>query len=150
MWRFSEKKDYQQLAVIQRMVRDLNVPVEIVGVPTVREPDGLALSSRNRRLNPEERALAPRLYQALLEAQRLVASGEKDAARIKERVATGLAAAPGMRLEYATLSIRKRSSRLKIDRPSGARGRCGLGGRNTIDRQMGCFVPAATPGVIPL
>jgi pantoate--beta-alanine ligase len=97
---FFGEKDYQQLAVIQRMVRDLNVPVEIAGMPTVREPDGLALSSRNRRLSNEERSLAPRLYRALLEAQRLIASGETDVARIKERAAAGLENTPGVRLEY--------------------------------------------------
>jgi pantoate--beta-alanine ligase len=97
---FFGEKDYQQLAVIRRMVRDLNVPVEVAGVATVREFDGLALSSRNRRLSPEERSLAPRLYQALLEAQRLIASGETDAVRIKERAAAGFEDAPGVRLEY--------------------------------------------------
>ena len=59
------EKDAQQLAVIRRMVRDLNVPVEIASVPTVREPDGLALSSRNQRLTPDQRRVAPRLYRAL-------------------------------------------------------------------------------------
>jgi pantoate--beta-alanine ligase len=59
------EKDAQQLAVIRRMVRDLNVPVEIVPVPTVREADGLALSSRNQRLTAEERKVAPMLYRAL-------------------------------------------------------------------------------------
>jgi pantoate--beta-alanine ligase len=85
------------------MVQDLNVPVEVTGVPTVREHDGLAMSSRNRRLSPEERALAPRLYQALLEAQRLIASGETDAGRIKERAVAGFEDAPGVRLEYVEI-----------------------------------------------
>ena len=58
------EKDAQQLAVVRRLVKDLNVPVEIVGVPTVREPDGLALSSRNRLLSADERRIAPRLYEA--------------------------------------------------------------------------------------
>lgn len=65
------EKDYQQLAIIRRMVRDLDVPVEIVGHPTTREPDGLALSSRNRRLTPEQRADAPRIRRALLSADSL-------------------------------------------------------------------------------
>lgn len=62
------EKDWQQLQVVKRMVADLLLPLEIVGVPTVREADGLAMSSRNRFLRPEERALAPMLYQLLCEA----------------------------------------------------------------------------------
>src|SRR2546421_11407579 len=65
------QKDYQQLAIIRRMVRDLNFPVEIIGVPTVREADGLALSSRNQYLDAEERAAAPMLYQAMLRAKEM-------------------------------------------------------------------------------
>jgi pantoate--beta-alanine ligase len=70
------KKDYQQLAVIRRMVRDLNVPTHIVGVETVREPSGLALSSRNTRLTPEQRADAPRIRKALLASQTAYLAGE--------------------------------------------------------------------------
>ncbi|WP_207099612.1 pantoate--beta-alanine ligase [Paracoccus shandongensis] len=69
------EKDYQQLAVIRRMVADLDVPVEILPVPTMREPDGLAMSSRNRRLSPAERAAAPVLNRALDQAARMVAEG---------------------------------------------------------------------------
>jgi len=69
------EKDFQQLAVIRTMVRDLDMPVEIVGVPTVREPDGLAMSSRNVRLTPEDRAAAPVLARALDLAGRLAADG---------------------------------------------------------------------------
>ena len=60
------EKDAQQLAVVRRFVRDLDLPVEVVGVPTVREPDGLAMSSRNAYLTPEQRVVAPDLYRALL------------------------------------------------------------------------------------
>ena len=69
------EKDYQQLQVIRRMVRDLHFPLEIVGVPTVREPDGLAMSSRNVRLTPEDRAAAVVLNQSLEQAEALVAAG---------------------------------------------------------------------------
>lgn len=79
---FLGEKDAQQLAVLRRMVRDLDLPVEVAGVPTVREPDGLAMSSRNVRLTPAQRAVAPDLYRALLtgaEAARRPGAGPKDA-----------------------------------------------------------------------
>lgn len=69
------EKDYQQLQVIRRMVRDLDIPVDVVPVPTVREADGLAMSSRNVYLTPEERRVAPRLQQVLQEAAALVERG---------------------------------------------------------------------------
>src|SRR5208283_3608189 len=100
---FFGEKDYQQLAIVRRLVRDLNVPVEVVGVPTVRESDGLALSSRNRRLNAAERSLAPCLYTALLVARRLIAGGERNAAAIKERAIQVLQAIPQIRVEYFEL-----------------------------------------------
>ena len=69
------EKDYQQLQIIRKMVRDLHFPLEVVGVPTVREADGLAMSSRNVRLTPEDRAAAVVLSQSLDEAEALVAAG---------------------------------------------------------------------------
>lgn len=72
------EKDFQQLAVIRRMVRDLNMPVEVVGLPTVREPDGLALSSRNRFLSAEERARALVISQSLFAARSDFAAGRRD------------------------------------------------------------------------
>ncbi|MGR3513965.1 MAG: pantoate--beta-alanine ligase [Paracoccaceae bacterium] len=83
------EKDYQQLQVIKRMVRDLHFPLSIVGVPTVREPDGLAMSSRNVRLTPEDRAAAVVLNQSLTEAEERVARGttvEDLAAAIRDRI----------------------------------------------------------------
>jgi pantoate--beta-alanine ligase len=93
------EKDAQQLAVIERMVRDLNVPVEIVPVPTVREPDGLAMSSRNRLLTPEQRRIAPLLYQSLQNARRRIEAGERDPEPVKQEAQTSLAV-PGIRVEY--------------------------------------------------
>lgn len=82
------EKDYQQLAVIRRMVRELCFPVEIIGVPTVRADDGLALSSRNGFLSPEERRLAPQLYQTLRNLRDAVQGGQRDYAML---AAAGLA-----------------------------------------------------------
>ena len=78
------KKDFQQLLVIRRMVRDLCMPVEIVGLDTVREPDGLAMSSRNQYLLPAERDVAPQLYQALCDTAQRIASGKRDYAALLE------------------------------------------------------------------
>ncbi len=84
------EKDAQQLAMIRRMVRDLNVPVRIVGVPTVREPDGVALSSRNGLLNGEERQQAPALYQALERVRERIEAGASDAAALRQEAVAAL------------------------------------------------------------
>jgi len=94
------EKDAQQLAVIRRMVSDLNVAVTIVEVPTVREPDGLALSSRNQHLSVEERRLAPVLIQALRAGQSLISSGITDADAIKREAARAFEKHPPVRVEY--------------------------------------------------
>jgi pantoate--beta-alanine ligase len=94
------EKDAQQLAVIRRMVRDLDVPVRIVGVPTVREADGLALSSRNQRLDARERQLAPVLYDALREAATAIGEGVSDVDNVKRRARSRIPDAAGVRLEY--------------------------------------------------
>jgi pantoate--beta-alanine ligase len=94
------QKDAQQLAIIQRMVQDLDVPVEIVPVPTVREPDGLALSSRNRLLSSEERAEAPKLYQALQAVTAALDAGERITLTLREIAERILA---GIRIEYFEL-----------------------------------------------
>jgi pantoate--beta-alanine ligase len=94
------EKDYQQLAIVRRMVTDLDMGVEIVGVPTVREEDGLALSSRNRRLTPRQRAAAVCIPRALRAAAQLHASGERDPERLRGVVASCIAAEPLARLEY--------------------------------------------------
>ena len=97
------EKDAQQLAVVRRLVTDFNVPVRVVGVPTVREPDGLALSSRNQRLSADERQLAPSLYRALLRAEASVARGAVDAAEIERDAAALIPADERVRLEYLQL-----------------------------------------------
>lgn len=96
---FYGEKDAQQLALIRRMVRDLNFPVEIVGVPTVREADGLALSSRNRYLSPGERNRALALSRALFAGRDAVADGPK---AVREAAAAVLGAAP-VALDYVAL-----------------------------------------------
>jgi len=100
---FFGEKDYQQLAVVRRLVLDLNVPVEVVGVPTVREMDGLAMSSRNRHLTLKERSFAPCVYKALLSAQQSLACGERKAVAIKEKATEVLHRVPEIELEYFDL-----------------------------------------------
>jgi pantoate--beta-alanine ligase len=97
------EKDAQQLAIIRRTVSDLNVPVVITGVPTVREPDGLALSSRNQHLGAGERALAPRLFRALSAVRDAVAAGTIDPAAARSRGVDIIGTDPLLRLEYLEL-----------------------------------------------
>lgn len=100
---FFGEKDYQQLTLVRRLVRDLNIPIQVVGVPTARESDGLALSSRNRRLNLRERAFAPLLYKALLGAQRSIAHGERNVVAIKEHAQRVLHSVPDIKIDYFDL-----------------------------------------------
>jgi pantoate--beta-alanine ligase len=97
------EKDYQQLMVVRQMVADLNVPAEIVGRPIIREPDGLAMSSRNTYLSPAERTAALCLYRALLAARELVLAGEKSRELILAGVRQIIDAAPGARIDYVSL-----------------------------------------------
>jgi pantoate--beta-alanine ligase len=94
------QKDYQQLKVIERMVKDLDLDLEIVPHPTVREPDGLAMSSRNRYLNPEERKQATALIRAIQRAQEMVKQGERDPKRLVEEAKKIIAAEPLAKADY--------------------------------------------------
>ena len=96
------KKDYQQLSILRRMVRDLDIPVSIHGAEIVREADGLALSSRNVRLTPEHRAAAPTICQALQEAKQAYRAGDA-AATVCETVHKTLASIPGVQVDYVEL-----------------------------------------------
>ena len=97
------EKDYQQLAVIRQMVRDLDIPIEIVPCPTVREPDGLAMSSRNVFLSPEDRKRSLAISAALFEAQRAVASGEIRAERLLVAARARLEAAGIRDVDYVEI-----------------------------------------------
>jgi pantoate--beta-alanine ligase len=94
------EKDAQQLAIVRRLVEDFNLPVQIVGVPTVREADGLAVSSRNARLSPEERQSATALYRALQVADRQICGGATDAEGVKHAAAATVPDSPFLKLEY--------------------------------------------------
>jgi len=97
------EKDAQQLAVIRRMVRDLSLPIEVVGCPTVREPDGLAKSSRNANLSPDQREAAGCLFLALSEAAEMARGGERDAAALVAAMAREIGATPEARIDYAAV-----------------------------------------------
>lgn len=96
------EKDYQQLAVIRKMVADLNMPVQIFGVPIVRDADGLALSSRNGYLNAQQRASAPVLHQCMQAVKAQIKHGRRDYAALFEQLNTDLQVA-GLRLDYVEL-----------------------------------------------
>jgi pantoate--beta-alanine ligase len=97
------EKDFQQLAVVKRMTADLDLPIEVVGRPIVREPDGLAMSSRNTYLSPEERAAALCLYRALVSARELALSGAKSRENILEAVRQIVSSTPHTRIDYLAL-----------------------------------------------
>jgi pantoate--beta-alanine ligase len=101
------QKDAQQVVVVRRMVQDLNFPLEVVVCPTVREPDGLALSSRNAYLNPGERQAATVLYRALAAAQAAHAEGERDADVLRSVMSSTLAGEPLAREEYVSVADRE-------------------------------------------
>ena len=109
-------KDFQQCMVIRRMVRDLNLPVRIVAAPTVREADGLALSSRNRFLAADERAQAPVLRRALLAAASAFRAGEKSAAKLRALILKTIATAPLARVDYVEIRDAESLAETKLAR----------------------------------
>ncbi|MFH0846752.1 MAG: pantoate--beta-alanine ligase [Chloroflexota bacterium] len=98
------QKDAQQVVVVKKMVRDLNMNLEIVVVPTVREPDGLAMSSRNVYLNAKERKIAPVLYKSLLLARRLYAGGVRDAGKIRGEMTALIQKEPQTVIDYVSIA----------------------------------------------
>jgi len=113
------EKDYQQLVVIRQMVRDLNMGIDIIGVPTVREQDGLAMSSRNSYLTPEERESALSLKKGLELAGAMVAKGEKDSAKITGTVRELILNHPFTEIDYVTICNRENLIDIEtIDEPA--------------------------------
>jgi len=98
------QKDAQQCRVVKRMVADLAIPTEIVVCPTVREADGLAMSSRNVRLSPDQRKAAPVLYRALCAAEALARAGERDAGVLRARMTELIAAEPLAQVDYVSVA----------------------------------------------
>jgi len=112
-------KDFQQFRIIQQLVRDLNVPVEVRIEPTVREADGLALSSRNRYLSSEQRAVAPAIFRALQALEARAAVGEKDVPRLEALLQAELAAIPGAKVDYARIVAADTLEAVnRLDRPT--------------------------------
>src|ERR1700730_17843887 len=112
------EKDFQQLAIIRRMVRDLNFPIEIIGVPTVREADGLALSSRNQYLNADDRKEATVLYRAMLRVKELAAGGENFVTKLIEAARNMIASANSARIDYISIVDAEKLQPLETLRPN--------------------------------
>ena len=112
------QKDYQQVVIIQRMVKDLGFDIRVIGAPTVREPDGLAMSSRNAYLNPAERESAPCLYRAMTRAAQMVKEGVVDTRKIIEKSAEFIEGYAGMQIDYiAMVDPETLEDVTRIDRP---------------------------------
>lgn len=128
------QKDAQQLLVIRRMNADLNLSANVVAMPTVRDADGLALSSRNARLSADARRDALALYRALRLAESLYADGARDADTIRALMASALNAAPGVSLDYVSVADAETLDELNaIDRPALVSLAARVGGARLID-----------------
>lgn len=134
---FLGQKDYQQCQVIRHLVADLNVPVEIQVCPTVREPDGLAMSSRNRYLSPDDRVRAASLYKALGEAVRRVQAGTTDASIVTQCMHEILREAGVTKIEYvAVADVDSLAAIKRIDRPAVALIAAQVGVTRLIDNAL--------------
>ena len=128
------QKDAQQLLVIRRMNADLNLGANVVAMPTVRDADGLALSSRNARLSADDRQNALALHRALRLAESLYADGARDAGAIRALMASAINAAPGVSLDYVSIADAETLAELDvIDRPALASLAARVGGARLID-----------------
>ena len=132
------RKDYQQLRVLSRMVRDLDLGIEVVGMPIVREPDGLAMSSRNAYLSADERLRALALSRALLAARVSFEEGERDAARLVDCARSTLHLTPGVRLDYLELRDAESLAELhgRLTRPAVMAVAAFVGATRLIDNQL--------------
>ena len=131
------QKDAQQSVVIRKLVRDLDLPVEIVVAPTVREADGLALSSRNSYLTPEQRAAAPTIFRALTAARMLFDGGERDAEALRQAMRATIAAQPDMRIDYVSVADPQTLQELsRVDRAALASMAVRLGATRLIDNLL--------------
>ena len=137
---FFGEKDYQQLLLVRRLVRDLDIPIEIVGCPTVRDPDGLAMSSRNMRLSAVERGIAPALATALVRAAERLGAGEPVAPVLGETVAA-IETGGFRKVEYLDLRSAEDLAPLdQLDRPARLLAAAWLGEVRLIDN-----VPVSAP-----
>ena len=131
------QKDAQQLLVIRQMVRDLDMPVQVHAVPTVREPDGLALSSRNVYLSPDERGQALCLSRALRLAEQRFASGERDAGRIRRAMRRLIRTHPAARIDYVSVAdVATLDELAVIDRAALVSMAVRIGGTRLIDNTI--------------
>ncbi len=141
------EKDYQQLQVIRRMAIDLNLPVQIVPCPLVRDPDGLAMSSRNRRLSAPERERALSISRALFEAQALVAQGRTETEQLLSRMTEILQSAPVDQIDYVAIADPESLEPVReVDRPVQALIAAHVGSTRLIDNlRLIPPIPSSTP-----